>query len=217
MALPKYIVTQFIDVDDKIIGPITGRQFILILAGVLILFLLWQFTSLVTLIFRGIVDMGIFATLAFAKINGRPIHFFLLNFVQTMTRPRLRIWNREAYIMEVHEVESEVKEKPKPVIRKEPLTGSRLSDLTLIVVSSYSQCHGISIINLQHIFQLKIGSDFDNVFPMTSYFLSRHNNGCAKILHHNRIGLSRTKGRIRRNELDLGSLLEVFNFWYITN
>lgn len=133
MALPKYIVPQFIDVEDKIIGPITVRQFVLLLAGVLVLFLLWQFTSLVVLIFAGIIDMGIFGVLAFAKINGRPIHYFLLNFIQTMMRPRVRIWNREAYISQIREVKSGVKEKPKPIIRKEPLTGSRLSDLSLIV------------------------------------------------------------------------------------
>jgi len=134
MALQKYIVPQFIEVEDKIIGPITVRQFILLLGGCLILFLLYQFGSLLTLIAGGVIDMGIFATLAFAKINGRPIHFFLLNFIQTMIRPRLRIWNKEAFIREVkEEYVSEIKEKPKPIVRKEPLTGTRLSDLSLIV------------------------------------------------------------------------------------
>jgi len=135
MALAKYIVPQFIDVEDKIIGPITVRQFILILAAFLIGFLLYRFGSLLSLIAGGIIDFGIFGTLAFAKINGRPIHFFLLNFAQTMLRPQMRIWNREAYIMQMHEkFKSEVKEKPKPSIaRKEPVAGSRLSDLTLIV------------------------------------------------------------------------------------
>ncbi len=135
MALAKYIVPQFIDVEDKIIGPITVRQFILILAAFLIGFLLYRFGSLLSLIAGGIIDFGIFGTLAFAKINGRPIHFFLLNFVQTLLRPRLRIWNKEAYIMQMHEkVKSDIEEKPKlSIARKEPVTGSRLSDLTLIV------------------------------------------------------------------------------------
>jgi len=134
MALPKYIVPQFIDVEDKIIGPITVRQFILLLAAFLIAFLLYRFGSLLVLIVGVVIDFGVFGTLAFVKINGRPIHFFLLNFIQTMKRPTLRVWNREAYIGKLHEKKIKVEEKPKPKFTpKEPLTGSRLSDLSLIV------------------------------------------------------------------------------------
>jgi hypothetical protein len=133
MALQKYIVPQFIEVEDKIIGPITVRQFVLILVGCLILFLLWQFGGLLALIAGGIVDIGIFGSLAFVKINGRPIHFFLLNFIQTFKRPRLRVWDKESYVREVKEVKSEIKEKTVIIAKKAPLTGSRLSDLSLIV------------------------------------------------------------------------------------
>jgi len=135
MALQKYIVPQFIDVEDKIIGPITVRQFILLLTAFLIAFLLYRFGNLITLIAGAILDFGLFGALAFVKINGRPIHFFLLNFAQTMTRSRLRVWNKESFMSMVQEkYKSEVEEKPKPkAAAKEPLTGSRLSDLSLIV------------------------------------------------------------------------------------
>ena len=134
MALQKFIVPQFIEVEDKIIGPITVRQFILILTGGLIMFLLWQFGGLISLIAGGVIDIGIFGSLAFVKINGRPVHFFLLNFAQTMMRPRLRLWDKESYVREVQELyKSEIKEEKKVAIKKAPLTGSRLSDLSLVV------------------------------------------------------------------------------------
>ncbi|MFZ5365222.1 MAG: PrgI family protein [Patescibacteria group bacterium] len=133
MAVQKYIVPQFIEVEDKIIGPITVRQFILLLVGGLIIFLLWQFGGLLALIAGGILDIAVFAGLAFVKINGRPIHFFLLNFIQTMKRPRLRIWNKEAYVSAVHE-KKEVEERPMTAKAPKPaITGSRLSDLSLVV------------------------------------------------------------------------------------
>ncbi|HUT22252.1 MAG TPA: PrgI family protein [Candidatus Bipolaricaulota bacterium] len=134
MALQKFLVPQFIDVEDKIIGPITVRQFVLLLVGVLFVFLLYQFGNLLTLIVGGVLVMAIFGALAFVKINGRPIHYFLLNFLQTMIRPRLRVWNREARLRAMKEIfVSDVKEEPKPAAAKAPITGSRLSDLSLIV------------------------------------------------------------------------------------
>ncbi len=35
------------------------------------------------------------STLAFMRINGRPFHFFILNIIQTLKRPSLRIWKKE--------------------------------------------------------------------------------------------------------------------------
>ena len=134
--MEQFIVPQFIDVEDKILGPITTRQFVLMLICTLITFLLYKLFSFWTFVGLGALNIGVFAVFAFAKINGRPIHFFLLNFLQTQKRSRLRVWNREAYVYTVKFV-SELKEEKKisaaPLAPREPISGSRLSDLTLVI------------------------------------------------------------------------------------
>ncbi|MFH0987935.1 MAG: PrgI family protein [Parcubacteria group bacterium] len=129
----QFMVPQFIDVEDKIIGPVTTRQFVIMLAAVLVVFLFYKLFSFVYFVFGAFVVLGIAAVLAFALVNGRPVHYFLLNFLQTSKRPHLRIWNKTAYEENVNVVSSAIKEVPKPVVVQKDKSKSRLSDLTLIV------------------------------------------------------------------------------------
>lgn len=132
--MEQFLVPQFIDVEDKIIGPITTRQFVLTLVCVLTVFILYKTLPFVYFAIVGLLDIGIFAVLAFAKVNGRPIHFFLLNFVQTQKKPKLRIWNKEAYVRDVRVKYEPAKEVPPPPT-KAPISESRLTDLSLLINS----------------------------------------------------------------------------------
>lgn len=129
----QYLVPQFIDVEDKIFGPITTRQFVQMLLAILFAFILYKTLAFAYFILMTILDMGIMGILAFARVNGRPIHFFLLNFIQTQKRPGLRVWNREAFIRNVQYVPTGKSEQVENYARKEPVSGSRLRDLTLVI------------------------------------------------------------------------------------
>jgi len=131
--MQQFLVPQFIDVEDKIIGPITTRQFVLMLVAILLTFVFYKLFSFWVFVLVGLLNLGLFAVLAFAKINGRPVHFFLLNFIQTSKRPNLRVWNREAYRRDLNLVHSDIKEKPVGQLHRATVSGSRLKDLTLIV------------------------------------------------------------------------------------
>jgi hypothetical protein len=127
------MVPQFIEVEDKILGPITTRQFVELLAGGLICFIMYRFLSFAYFAVGAVFVIGVDVVLAFAKVNGRPVHYFLLNFLQTAKRPKLRIWNREAFVRQVQEVESGIQEKVKEIAKKAPVSGSRLRDLSIVV------------------------------------------------------------------------------------
>ena len=128
------MVPQFIDVEDKILGPVTVRQFVLMLASVLIAFVFYKMFAFWVFALLAFFDLTIFGLLAFAKVNGRPIHFFLLNFLQTSKRPFLRVWNREYYTRDVVEVKTQVHEQGGVVEARRPTpTKSRLAELTLII------------------------------------------------------------------------------------
>ncbi len=77
--MQQFTVPQFIDVEDKIIGPVTTRQFIIMLSGALLIavcYKLFDFSLFVTV---SILIILIFGTFAFIKVNGRPFHLFILN------------------------------------------------------------------------------------------------------------------------------------------
>lgn len=132
--MQQFVIPQFIDVEDKIIGPITTRQFIILLVGSIILFILYKLATFTFFLIFGFPIFGISVTLAFIKINGQPFHFFLLNALQTVRRPGLRVWDKSLTNNELKFFLKKVEVKeiaPKPV--KEALEEKKLSELSLIV------------------------------------------------------------------------------------
>lgn len=135
MARNQFVVPQFLDIEPKIIGPITARQFLIMLCVVLLEFIFWRiFLNLFALLAVGIPVLVIGVAFAFGKVNGRPFHYLALNMVQTLRRPGKRVWDKTISDAELR-VLMKKEEIPAPIVRpkKAPLEASRLSELTLIV------------------------------------------------------------------------------------
>jgi len=130
--MQQFTVPQFIDVESKIIGPLTTRQFLIILATAIIIAISYKIFDFSLFVANGILLIIIAFVFAFVKINGRPFHFFLLNAIQTLRRSRLRIWNN-------HFAPQEQEKKVAAVATVQPTAplkvykSSRLSELALIV------------------------------------------------------------------------------------
>jgi len=92
----QFPVPQFTDVEDKIIGPLTLKQFGIVFGAGIIIFLAFSTTkSLVVTIFFGLV-VGIPAlTLAFAKMNGRPIYKNLGHVANFILSPKVLVFHKE--------------------------------------------------------------------------------------------------------------------------
>lgn len=130
----QFIVPQFIDKEDRIIGPITVRQFLICLVAAGIIFVEYRLLETAFFILALIPTAGLAGTFAFLKINGQPFHLFFVNFLQTQVRPKLRVWNKE---LSLEEIKSQKKlvglpEIKKAEIKKRP-SSSRLRDLALVV------------------------------------------------------------------------------------
>lgn len=133
----KFIVPQFIENEDKILGPITVRQFVLSLATFFVLFLEFRFLKLAYFIPFGLLTAGLGGAFGFLKVNGQPFHVFFLNFLQTMTRPNLRVWNKspsDAELRQIVKPQIISEEERKETIPRKARPGStRLRDLSLTV------------------------------------------------------------------------------------
>ncbi|BFD24813.1 MAG: PrgI family protein [Candidatus Parcubacteria bacterium] len=130
--MQQFTVPQFIDVEDKIIGPITTRQFVILLAGGILIAIFYKLLDFAAFIFAALLILGLSAVLAFVKINGRPFHFFLLNLLQTFRRPKLRVWNnRYGHPADTDRIPTLKFDNAKNA--KEYFERSRLAELALIV------------------------------------------------------------------------------------
>jgi hypothetical protein len=128
--MQQYTVPQFIDVEAKIIGPITTRQFLIFLGAALIIFISYKIFDFGLFLTIAIIVFLLAGTFAFLKINGRPFHYFVLNLIQTLKKPGLRVWNHQSSSFEEKE-NKEVKFEETIVNKK--LNEAQLEELSLII------------------------------------------------------------------------------------
>lgn len=133
--MQQFVIPQFIDVEDKIIGPITTRQFVILLVVAGLIFISYRLSDFSLFVLLTLLLLVIGIIIAFVRVNGRPFHFFLLNLVQTMRRPGLRVWKKKASFEEISAsmrltTPTVVKTA---IVKKQPLASSKLSELALVV------------------------------------------------------------------------------------
>lgn len=130
----QFIVPQFIDVETKVIGPITPKQFIILIFTAGLIFISYKLADFTLFIIEGLVILILGGSLAFLKVNSQPFYFFLLNVGHSLRKPGLRIWRKEL-IPVIEEKIKKVKKKEKQVVvsRRKPLSASRLSQIALMV------------------------------------------------------------------------------------
>lgn len=93
--MKQFQVPQFIDVEDKILGPITMRQFFIMLiplgVGILFYFLL-RFWLVVIIEIPLVIGCAVFA---FYRPYGMRFSRFFSAFLSYSLKPRMFIWKRE--------------------------------------------------------------------------------------------------------------------------
>lgn len=129
--MQQFVVPQFLDVEAKIIGPLTVRQFLTFMVGAGLIFIVFKLASFWAAAIEGLLIFALTGTFAFLKINGRPFHYFLLNMIQTLRRPTMKVWNKEVTGGKIREEKEKAPPPPPPM--KQHVTASRLSELSLVV------------------------------------------------------------------------------------
>ena len=134
MTMDQITIPQFIEAEDRILGPITARQFVILLVGAGLIFVAYKTSDLTLFAIMALIIGGSAATLAFYRVNGQPFHFFLLNIARTASRPSMRVWRKEVRrVRRLKETKEEKETAPPPVSMRPGVSGHRLADLALIV------------------------------------------------------------------------------------
>lgn len=130
----QFVIPQFLEVESKIIGPITVRQFIVLMSAGLIVVIQYRIFDFTLFLVLAVPTTVIALVIAFLKVNGLPFQYFLLNLIQTIRRPSIRVWNKSKTDAEIRERMNTKAPPPPPApYRKPPLSGSHLRDLSLVV------------------------------------------------------------------------------------
>lgn len=91
----RFEVPQFIEVEAKIVGPLTWRQFIYVAGGIGTLVLLYLMAPFIIFVIFGIPVAVMAGSLAFHRVNNRPFSVFLESAFSYLTKSKLYLWKRE--------------------------------------------------------------------------------------------------------------------------
>jgi hypothetical protein len=92
--MARYQVPQFLEVEDKIFGPFTLKQFLYAGAGLALGYIAWTTLPKVVAVILGAPVVALFFALAFYEINNRPFAFFLETGFKYLTSTKLYLWKK---------------------------------------------------------------------------------------------------------------------------
>jgi len=121
----RFQVPQFIDVEDKIFGPFTFKQFVYLLGGGGISFVLFKILPLFVAVIFIAPIVGLSLGLAFYKVNNKPFIRVLEAGFKYGVKPKLYVWHKK----ERKAVAKEDKEKEEAQIKIPALSESKLTDI----------------------------------------------------------------------------------------
>lgn len=130
----QFQVPQFIETEDRIVGPLTIKQFAyLAIAGVIIFMLFFILVTWLWIIISSIIGL-IAAVFAFIKINGRPFIKIFISASKFVWGSKMYLWQRE----KPQKKELEIKTRKFKITSPTKEQRSFLKDLQL-KLTTYSQ------------------------------------------------------------------------------
>ncbi|MEN9921511.1 MAG: hypothetical protein RLZZ517_489 [Candidatus Parcubacteria bacterium] len=122
----RYQVPQFIEIEDKIFGPLTFKQFLYVGGGAAIGFIFWTMTPKIIAFVVGGPIVAFFMAAAFYRVNGRPFLVFVEGAIKYFLSSKLYIWKKtEKKSVNNHE---EIKEQTPMALPK--LSQSKLKEIS---------------------------------------------------------------------------------------
>jgi hypothetical protein len=95
----RFEVPQFIEIEDKIFGPLTWRQFLYLGGGVGMGVVLFFTTPFIIFLIIGLPLALLAGALAFYPVNNRPFSFFLEAIINYVRRQKLYLWKQNKNIV----------------------------------------------------------------------------------------------------------------------
>ena len=132
----QFVAPQFIDVEDRIIGPITTRQFVMMVIGGVIIFASYKILDAGGFALTTFIVLVVVFVFGFIKINGRRFYDYVKSMLEALRRPKVRVWYKKVSLLEVNsKMDTKATENVKTDLtpRMKTVHPRHLSELALIV------------------------------------------------------------------------------------
>lgn len=121
----QYQVPQFIEIEDKIFGPLTFKQFLYVGGGAAVGFIMYSMLPTFLAVVLGVPIVGFFMAAAFYQVNGRPFLIFIEGVVKYTLSEKLYIWRKIERKIE----KSKEKQKVQSQVALPKLSQSKLREI----------------------------------------------------------------------------------------
>lgn len=116
-------VPQFIEIEDKIVGPFTAKQLGWIGIGGILLVIGWNVLDRSAFFVSAIFIAAIFGALAFYRPYNQPLINFIMSSIYFVFRPKMYVWRRNY---------DNIKPARRETIKKEIIQSKKIFDQTKI-------------------------------------------------------------------------------------
>ncbi len=121
----QFKVPQFIDIEDKLFGPLTFRQFAYLAGGGGMVFVIYKLLPLWIGIFLMLPIVILVLALAFYKINNQPFIYYLQASITYAITNKLYVWKQRLVKPSLKKEQTEKEQ----TINLPRMSGNKLSDL----------------------------------------------------------------------------------------
>lgn len=128
ITVKQFQVPQFITVEDRIVGPLTLKQFFYLLGAAATGLTGWRLLPIWLFAPLALPVVGFFIAMAFLKINGRTFPTIFASAIAYYTRPRLYLWRNVGEEKKKPEPAAATRPEP-PVLKIPTISESKLADL----------------------------------------------------------------------------------------
>jgi hypothetical protein len=123
----RFQVPQFIEIEDKIFGPLTLKQFIYVVGGAGIIFLLYVLLPFWLMVIPAVLVAAFALALAFYKVNNRSFIKVVESALRFHSSSKLYLWKKGE--KEIKKKVEEIKKTPARIYVPK-LTQSKLKELS---------------------------------------------------------------------------------------
>ncbi len=167
----QFKVPQNIDLEDKIVGPLTLIQFVYVLVGGLICYIIFQLLAdyMVIVVIIDLPIALIALAMAFLKIQDQPLAHFIVAGIAYFQKPKIRFWRRQGQSPSVIyqapvKSKSDLAPPPKKQIEKSDLEKLAHALDTRPMQESEQQNFGKITQNIEQVIRQTAPAEFNRTF-----------------------------------------------------
>ncbi len=125
----QFQVPQFTEIEDKIIGPLTLKQFLYLLAAGVVIFILYKLLNFFLVVILAIPIVGLAIMFGFVRVNNQPFISIVKNFFVFLKKPDFYVWKKSIVKTKKEEESPSIIEKVPAGEKIKPASKESLQDL----------------------------------------------------------------------------------------